>query len=89
MGLEGARRYFAWHETEARLVAYDAAAGSYEADVSSLALEGEYRIATPQWRGGLSPRVRALRRALPQLSAGSRRGDVLDSALTSSKRPPG
>ena len=47
MGLEGARRYFAWHETEARLVTYDAAAGSYEADVSSLALEGEYRIATP------------------------------------------
>ena len=32
MGLEGARRYFAWHETEARPVAYDAAAGSYEAD---------------------------------------------------------
>ncbi|WP_147157108.1 molybdopterin-containing oxidoreductase family protein [Reyranella soli] len=47
-GDEGARRYFAWHETEARLVAYDAAAGHHEADASSLALEGEYRIATPQ-----------------------------------------
>src|SRR4029077_6133239 len=30
MGLKGTRRYFAWHETEARPVAYDAAAGSYE-----------------------------------------------------------
>lgn len=48
LGIEGARRYIAWHATEARPVVYDAAAGTYEADASSLALEGEYRIATPQ-----------------------------------------
>jgi len=43
-----ARRAFAWDAKEARLVTYDAAAGRYAEDSSNLALEGEYRIATPE-----------------------------------------
>jgi len=43
-----ARRAFAWDAKEARLVTYDAAAGRYAEHSSNLALEGEYRIATPQ-----------------------------------------
>ena len=85
MGLEGARRYFAWHETEARLVTYDAAAGSYEADVSSLALEGEYRIATPHGEVACRPAFElsaaTIRRKPSRRRAGFR--------ATSSKRPPG
>ena len=43
-----ARRLFAWDGTAARLVPYDTAAGSYDGDSTRLALEGEYRVATPQ-----------------------------------------
>lgn len=41
------RRVFAWDGAAARLVPYDSAAGRYEGDSADLALEGEYRIATP------------------------------------------
>src|SRR6202521_510428 len=43
-----ARRVFAWDSAAARLVPYDTATGQYDGDSASLALEGEYRIATPQ-----------------------------------------
>ena len=43
-----ARRNFAWDGAAARLVPYDTATGRYDGDGSSLALEGEYRIATAQ-----------------------------------------
>jgi anaerobic selenocysteine-containing dehydrogenase len=43
-----ARRLFAWDRTAARLVPYDTATGRYDGDIASLALEGEYRVATPQ-----------------------------------------
>ena len=39
------------HAGRARPVAYDAATGRYDGDAASLALEGEYRVATPQRRG--------------------------------------
>jgi anaerobic selenocysteine-containing dehydrogenase len=42
------RRILAWDAAAARLVPYDAAAGRYDGDASGLALEGEYRVATPQ-----------------------------------------
>jgi len=40
-----AGRLFAWDTASARLVAYDAAPGRYDGGISSLALDGEYRIA--------------------------------------------
>lgn len=43
-----ARRLFAWDSAAARLVSYDTATGCYNGDSPSLALEGEYRIATAQ-----------------------------------------
>jgi anaerobic selenocysteine-containing dehydrogenase len=43
-----ARRAFAWDNSAAQLVSYDTAAGRYDGASSNLALEGEYRIATPQ-----------------------------------------
>jgi anaerobic selenocysteine-containing dehydrogenase len=43
-----AKRLFAWDGRAARLVPYDATAGHYDGDASSLALEGEYRITAPQ-----------------------------------------
>src|SRR5262249_44694891 len=43
-----ARRTFGWDSTPARLVPYDAATGHYDGDGGSLALEGEYRVATPR-----------------------------------------
>lgn len=39
---------YAWDAAAARLVPYDRAAGRYDGDDRHLALEGEYRIATPQ-----------------------------------------
>jgi anaerobic selenocysteine-containing dehydrogenase len=42
-----ARRYLAWDTAAARVVTYDAATGRYDGDVAHLALDGEYRIATP------------------------------------------
>jgi anaerobic selenocysteine-containing dehydrogenase len=42
-----AARLFAWDSAAGRLVPYDAGAGQYGGDSASLALEGEYRIATP------------------------------------------
>jgi anaerobic selenocysteine-containing dehydrogenase len=42
-----AKRFFAWDGRAARLVPYDASVGRYGGDASSLALEGEYRIAAP------------------------------------------
>ena len=42
------RRLFAWDGAAARLVPYDPATGRYEGDTTHLALDGEYRIATPQ-----------------------------------------
>jgi anaerobic selenocysteine-containing dehydrogenase len=38
----------AWDSVAERLVRYDTATGHYDRDTASLALEGEYRIATPQ-----------------------------------------
>jgi anaerobic selenocysteine-containing dehydrogenase len=43
-----ARRLFAWDSTAARLVPYDTATGRYDGDSASLALEGEYRVGTPE-----------------------------------------
>ncbi len=43
-----ARRIFAWDSAAARLVPYDTATGQYDGDNASLALDGEYRVATPQ-----------------------------------------
>ena len=42
-----ARRLFAWHAEAGRLVPYDPATGRYDGDTAALALEGEFRIATP------------------------------------------
>jgi anaerobic selenocysteine-containing dehydrogenase len=41
-----AKRLLAWDGAAARLVGYDTAAGRYAGDPATLALEGEYRIAT-------------------------------------------
>jgi len=43
-----ASRIFAWDCATSRLVAYDAALGRYDGDSATLALEGEYRVATAQ-----------------------------------------
>jgi anaerobic selenocysteine-containing dehydrogenase len=43
-----ARRLLAWDGAAARLVPYDTSTGQYGGDSARLALEGEYRIATPQ-----------------------------------------
>jgi anaerobic selenocysteine-containing dehydrogenase len=43
-----ARRTLAWDKAAARLVSYDNLTGHYDGDSASLALEGEYRITTPQ-----------------------------------------
>jgi anaerobic selenocysteine-containing dehydrogenase len=42
------RRLLAWDGAAARLVPYDTATGRYDGDSTRLALEGEYRIATPR-----------------------------------------
>jgi anaerobic selenocysteine-containing dehydrogenase len=41
-------RALAWDSAAARLVPYDTIAGHYDGDSASLALDGEYRVATPQ-----------------------------------------
>ena len=41
-----AGRLFAWDGTAARLVAYNTTAGRYDGETASLALDGEYRVAT-------------------------------------------
>jgi anaerobic selenocysteine-containing dehydrogenase len=41
-------RLFAWDNTAARLVPYNPGTGQYDGESESLALEGEYRILTPQ-----------------------------------------
>jgi anaerobic selenocysteine-containing dehydrogenase len=43
-----ADRLVAWDSATARAVPYDPAVGRYDADTPALALEGEYRIVTPQ-----------------------------------------
>src|SRR5258708_5294415 len=43
-----ARPTLAWDKAAARLVSYDNLTGHYDGDSASLALEGEYRITTPQ-----------------------------------------
>lgn len=43
-----AGRLFAWDSAAARLVPYNTSRGQYDGDSASLALEGEYRVATPQ-----------------------------------------
>src|SRR5438105_4108839 len=43
-----ANRVLAWDTAAARLVPYDATTCRYDGDVESLALDGEYRVATPQ-----------------------------------------
>jgi anaerobic selenocysteine-containing dehydrogenase len=43
-----ARRLFAWDEQASRLASYDPAAGRYDGGGRSLALAGEYAIATPR-----------------------------------------
>jgi anaerobic selenocysteine-containing dehydrogenase len=43
-----AGRILAWDTAAARLVPYDTTAGRYDSDSASLALDGEYRVATPQ-----------------------------------------
>lgn len=40
--------FLAWDSAAARLVSYDTTTGHYDGDTASLALEGEYRVATPQ-----------------------------------------
>jgi anaerobic selenocysteine-containing dehydrogenase len=45
-GAGDARCAFAWDSASARLVRYDTACGRYNGNSSSLALEGEYRVAT-------------------------------------------
>jgi anaerobic selenocysteine-containing dehydrogenase len=42
------RRNFAWDSVTGRLVSYDTTAGRYEGNVADLALEGEYRVHSPQ-----------------------------------------
>jgi anaerobic selenocysteine-containing dehydrogenase len=44
----GTRRYVAWDETHGRPVLYDPASGRYEADDPTLALVGEFPVATSQ-----------------------------------------
>jgi anaerobic selenocysteine-containing dehydrogenase len=44
----GAGRLFAWDRTTARLVAYDTATGHYDGGTATVALEGEYRVATQE-----------------------------------------
>ena len=41
-------RVLAWDRAAAQVVPYDAATGRYECDGANVALDGEYRIATPQ-----------------------------------------
>src|SRR5262252_3231403 len=43
-----AARILAWDSAAGRPVSYDATTGRYDGDVGSLALDGEYRVATPQ-----------------------------------------
>ena len=43
-----AGRLLAWDNAAGRPVPYDTASGRYDGDNSSLALDGEYRVATPQ-----------------------------------------
>ena len=43
-----AQRYLAWDSSGQRPVPYDASTGRYDGDEARLALEGEYRLATPQ-----------------------------------------
>jgi anaerobic selenocysteine-containing dehydrogenase len=43
-----ARRLFAWNSAGGRLVPYDAASGRYDGNITSVALAGEYRVATAQ-----------------------------------------
>src|SRR4030095_1493782 len=43
-----AGRLVAWDSAAARPAAYDASTGRYDGDVGRLALDGEYRISTPQ-----------------------------------------
>jgi anaerobic selenocysteine-containing dehydrogenase len=43
-----AHRYLAWDATAARPVPYNVSTGCYDGDSARLALEGEYRLATPQ-----------------------------------------
>jgi anaerobic selenocysteine-containing dehydrogenase len=43
-----AGRVLAWDSAAARLVPYDTTTGQYDGDSARLALEGEYRVATPQ-----------------------------------------
>jgi anaerobic selenocysteine-containing dehydrogenase len=43
-----AGRALAWDRAAARLVPYDTTTGQYDGDSASLALEGVYRVATPQ-----------------------------------------
>jgi anaerobic selenocysteine-containing dehydrogenase len=43
-----AGRLLAWDRATARLVPYDTTTGRYDGDSASLALDGEYRVATPQ-----------------------------------------
>ncbi len=42
-----ARRLLAWDSVAARLVPYDTTTGRYEGDSTSIALDGEYRVVTP------------------------------------------
>jgi anaerobic selenocysteine-containing dehydrogenase len=43
-----AGRILAWDSAAARLAPYDTTTGQYDGDSASLALDGEYRVATPQ-----------------------------------------
>src|SRR6516162_7919425 len=43
-----ARRLFAWNSAAGRLVPYDPASGRYDGNITSVALAGEYRVATAQ-----------------------------------------
>ena len=48
LGHDGDNRLVAWNSSHGRAVFYDPSQGRYEGDSTELALEGEYRLATPQ-----------------------------------------
>ena len=74
------RRIFAWDTAAARLVPYDTADRPLRRRQREPRAGGRIPHRHAAGRGGLPPGLRALRAALPALSAGGGRGDLLDSA---------
>jgi len=63
-----ARHFLAWDSTAARLVRYDTTTGRYDGDSAGLALDGEYRVATPQGEVDCHPAFEAYRRLCQRYS---------------------